>query len=380
VSIFGRMPNTDAIECLAATGLARPDGTIIAQESLWEATYRDGEGRTGQCFRDGVPRLEGAARLPGEGEARFLDVAVQRARDGQALHVVREGPTMLYPIPKPNDEKLPLGVIRCSHPTAPVDGRNLRSFSPIELRTVGFIARQLVPMLQHFANLMHREQTIAQVRHDLVAPLNMIRDVVDTIAEGARAGHPPRDYDLHDLDLSLFFARSLVGHLDYDLETRHGGINPTPTWLEGDIVARVKNMLSRYADVENDMRIHFENIRVVPKLAIDRTLIERALCNLLINAIKYGARRSTIRVEARDIGSAYAVDVVNDGIGIEADEVPHLFKMYYRSALAKRLRTGMGLGLAIAKQAMVAHGGDLRLTSRKDPTVFSMIFPKRLVC
>ena len=154
-----------------------------------------------------------------------------------------------------------------------------------------------------------------------------------------------------------------------------------PTSLEGDIIARLKNMLSHYAWSAKRMKIRFEGLDGLPRIRLDRAHIERAINNLLVNAIKYGKRGSTVNVGARWTASHLVVDVSNEGIGIAPDEEPYLYEAYYRSDRAKASSAqGVGLGLTIAKEIMVAHGGDLCLTFPKDPTVFSLQFPVKLVC
>ncbi len=75
----------------------------------------------------------------------------------------------------------------------------------------------------------------------------------------------------------------------------------------------------------------------------------------------------------------FLVSVTNFGIGIEPDEVSHLFTVNYRSQRAETVAKGSGLGLSIARAIMRKHGGDLVLTAPKDPTIFSAVFPKKLM-
>ena len=113
---------------------------------------------------------------------------------------------------------------------------------------------------------------------------------------------------------------------------------------------------------------------------VDATLIERAIYNLLLNAIKYGQRNTTVevRAEALEDGSGYIVDIANQGIGIEAADEPFLFTSGYRSLAAQRAALGAGLGLMIARKAMERHGGRLDLHRRKNPTIFRLFFPAEL--
>jgi signal transduction histidine kinase len=85
--------------------------------------------------------------------------------------------------------------------------------------------------------------------------------------------------------------------------------------------------------------------------------------NLLSNAIKY-TPEGTISVEAYTHDGEVAIAVSDTGIGIASVEQARIFEPFYRSQRDKRFPQGMGLGLSIARDLVVAHGGRLTLESR----------------
>ena len=125
--------------------------------------------------------------------------------------------------------------------------------------------------------------------------------------------------------------------------------------------------------------IQFGDFHVIPTLKLDRELIERALFNLIINAIKYGDESTEIRVMPLARRDGFVIAVSNYGIGVQPEEAPHLFNGNYRSPRAIQRSHGLGFGLKIAKKSMQAHGGDLVLSQATAPTIFSMIFPRSLI-
>jgi two-component system sensor histidine kinase SenX3 len=91
-----------------------------------------------------------------------------------------------------------------------------------------------------------------------------------------------------------------------------------------------------------------------------------ALGNLIENAVNYslGATRVTVRV--RRCGALAEIDVVDQGIGIPADEQERIFERFYRVDPARsRMTGGTGLGLSIVKHIARNHGGDVRVSSRE---------------
>ena len=113
-------------------------------------------------------------------------------------------------------------------------------------------------------------------------------------------------------------------------------------------------------------------------LWVDKSAIERVFYNLIVNAVKYGKPNSTIHVYPRRTTRGYAVDIRNEGMGIRLEDSENIFRPFFRSIEAEQKKMGLGLGLYIARVLMRKHGGDLRLTSNSDPTVFSMFFAEEL--
>ena len=225
----------------------------------------------------------------------------------------------------------------------------------LELEPLGFIAKQVGVVLQALDSRIRREQTISIVKHDLYSPLTMIRNTLNRMREDEESGKPRGEYHFDNLDSSSYFALNLVSQLDVT-PGQFGAFAPTPIFIEGDILARVVSMLRPYAWDTNRIQIKFDNIRVIPKLSVDRAMIERAIHNLIVNAIKYGDPKSTIAIEGRKTRAGYCLDVKNDGI--EPDEEKLIGQLHYRSSKAKLAAMGLGFGLYIAKGVMHRHGGN----------------------
>jgi len=87
----------------------------------------------------------------------------------------------------------------------------------------------------------------------------------------------------------------------------------------------------------------------------------------LDNAGKYSEPQSTVRLLARPLKHGLQVEVRDEGIGIEAKDLPHLFTPFFRGDRSRARKTGgVGLGLALARRIVVAHGGTLELESQPD--------------
>ena len=111
----------------------------------------------------------------------------------------------------------------------------------------------------------------------------------------------------------------------------------------------------------------------------DRLMIQRAISNLLSNAIRHGTPGSEVTITLASQPDAISLAVRNAGEGIEAEHLPRLFDRFYRvHASRSRQQGGTGLGLAIVRSIMNVHEGRATVTSEPgDATTFSLIFPAR---
>ena len=110
----------------------------------------------------------------------------------------------------------------------------------------------------------------------------------------------------------------------------------------------------------------------------DKTLVERAVSNLVANGIRYTPRGGIVRINAAERPDAVAVDVENPGQTIPADQLDRVFDRYFRGD-ASRAGPGAsaGLGLAIVRAIMSLHNGQARVVSENGTTCFSLIFPRK---
>ena len=101
----------------------------------------------------------------------------------------------------------------------------------------------------------------------------------------------------------------------------------------------------------------------LPLVIVRPDQLTRAITNLVSNGIKY-TRQGTVRVTTLVVEGYVGVEVRDTGLGIPADELPHLFGRFYRGrAVAQSTIPGTGLGLSIVKEIIESHGGTVEVES-----------------
>ncbi len=207
------------------------------------------------------------------------------------------------------------------------------------------------------ANDQQRRNMLADVSHELRTPITVIQGNVEGILDGL---YPANEERLK----SIMEETQLLSRLVDDLRTlalaESGALRlrrePTNlSELTRDAVAGFESPAK-----EKEIRLDL-SLAEIEEINIDPQRVREVLFNLISNALRYTPRGGQVRVgfteSASDLRAApsAAVFVEDNGPGIEAVDLPHVFERFYKSSDSG----GMGLGLSIAKYLIEAHGGKI---------------------
>jgi two-component system sensor histidine kinase MprB len=194
-----------------------------------------------------------------------------------------------------------------------------------------------------------QQQLVADASHELRTPLTSMRANVELLQAGDRLSVPDREATLRDLVSQTDELTGLVGDL---VDLAREGQTDAPH----DVVRLDELVHAAVARVRlRAPWMVFEDSDTEPTEALgDRGALERAVVNLLDNAVKFSNGDGAVEVTVH--GSR--ITVRDHGPGIAEDDLPLVFDRFYRSAEA-RSRPGSGLGLAIVRQVAEAHGGSV---------------------
>ncbi|MCL5961231.1 MAG: ATP-binding protein [Chloroflexi bacterium] len=129
-----------------------------------------------------------------------------------------------------------------------------------------------------------------------------------------------------------------------------------------DILPLVSEIAARTGAVQDQARIKVLGSEWVPPVLVDLERIERVLVNLITNALKYSSPDSPVVIRVRRVEGEAVVSVSDQGFGIPAEDLPHLFQRFYRAKTGKKAE-GLGLGLYICRLIVEEHRGRIWVES-----------------
>jgi PAS domain S-box-containing protein len=212
-----------------------------------------------------------------------------------------------------------------------------------------------------------RDEVLAVVAHDLRNPLSTILMSCALLlgdaspGEGNGAAHGERRPLVLMRRAAERMQRLIQDLLDVKrIESGRLGVEPRAELL-GAVIAEAVDMLRPLAD-SNGLGLFDEVPANLPPALIDPPRIQQVLSNLVGNAIKFTPRGGRVAVRAELLPGAVRLAVSDSGPGIAADQLPHVFGRFWQAKATDR--RGIGLGLAIAKGIVEAHGGRIWVESQ----------------
>jgi two-component system, OmpR family, phosphate regulon sensor histidine kinase PhoR len=209
-----------------------------------------------------------------------------------------------------------------------------------------------------------RRDFVANVSHELRTPLSIFRGYLETLLEDPR--QPPDELVriLEVMERHSDRLNSLVEDVLSlaRLEGTESHLEIAQIDLADFLRTIVRDWEKRFA--AKQLRVDVDIAQDFPPLHADENRLQEIVYNLLDNAVKYSQPGGEVHVRAQSRGNEIAIEISDAGIGISADDLPHIFERFYRADKARsRELGGTGLGLSIVKHIAQLHGGNVEAES-----------------
>jgi signal transduction histidine kinase len=206
-----------------------------------------------------------------------------------------------------------------------------------------------------------RKSMVSDVAHELRTPLTNLRGYLEGLSDGVIPPDKATFEMLQQENLRLVNLVEDLGQLAR-ADAARAYLDRRPV----DLADCIREMLNLYR-----MNIDEKRIRITTRftedastVAADRDKLLQAVRNLIDNCLKYTPEGGTVTIASTRTADGMRVDFVNDGPGIPAAELPYVFERFFRAEYSRsRDAGGAGIGLAIVKQLIEAHGGQVGAAS-----------------
>ncbi|HEY8470749.1 MAG TPA: HAMP domain-containing sensor histidine kinase [Longimicrobiales bacterium] len=232
---------------------------------------------------------------------------------------------------------------------------------------IGDLARSFRSMAQQLAELDRlKAEFVSVASHELRTPLNVISGYASLMEDGLFG--EPTTQQREALRLILEQTQVLTRQVNQLLESSRLEAGALELQLEDVELAAILDAVRRAFDAVARRKGITLTVEAEPsaprRLRVDVERIRNeVLGNLLSNAFKFTPEGGRVRLVARGVGDAVELEVSDTGVGIPEAELPYIFEKYYQVGRHAR-KSGAGLGLAIARQVVEAHGGTITAESR----------------
>lgn len=245
---------------------------------------------------------------------------------------------------------------------------------PVELDD---LALSFTKMQEHLRESFERlSQFSAELAHELRTPLNNLMGENEVALSKSRTSDEYRELLSSNLEEMnrlariierlLFLAHASRGSAKFDAEPL-------------DLAEEVDEVIEYHRAQADEISVTI--VRSGDgRVQGDRTLVRRALSNVLSNALDASSKGGTIAITVEDSSNSVAITITDEGTGIDEINIPHVFDRFHRSKDSRTRRPeGNGLGLSIVKSVLELHGGSVSITSRpREGTSVRLVLPHEM--
>lgn len=242
---------------------------------------------------------------------------------------------------------------------------------PVEMAELAASLNAMLDRLQ--ADFRRLSEFSSDLAHELRTPISNLLTETQVNLSMPRSIEVYQDVLASNSEELQRLAR-MVSDMLFLAKTENGLALPSIEIIAVEV--EVKALFDFYEALASERAVRLELLGIGEVLG-DRLMLRRALSNLLSNALRHANLKSDVQVQIDTTPKSTSITVVNQGVAIPPEIQPRLFDRFFRADKSRTSQDsdGAGLGLAITRAIMDAHGGTISVESSSSTTRFSLIFP-----
>lgn len=222
--------------------------------------------------------------------------------------------------------------------------------------------------------ILARDEIVAAISQDLVEPLSMINQAAGTIKDSSPSAEVKDGTEI--IKSSVTVIEQQVKDIVDQTKTDMGGLMLRLDQLALDVILEDARLMMQPIAKKRDIRLQFESVNPPVLAFFDYERVMRVLSNLIGNAIKFSPKHNKVVVKVRSDQQFVYVSVADSGPGIPENKLAEIFDNFWQAR--KTAEQGAGVGLAIVKTIIEAHGGTVRVDSHSGHgSTFTFSLPRR---
>lgn len=245
--------------------------------------------------------------------------------------------------------------------------------------------RRRVDLIKETRRLLEEEKlkvrSIADATHELRTPLAVIKGNVDLALHSKGKNKKSLSGALKSIDHEIKHLSAILTDLSL-LTSKSWELKNRVAYEKINLKSFIKKVVKRCRTLSYKKNISITSRKVVDlTITGDEIYLEKMLVNLVRNSIIYGYQNGHTIIDVKKSKKFIIIDVIDNGIGISREDLPHVFERFYRAdKFHTSGGTSIGLGLAIVKWVAEMHGGDVRVKSTEGKgSVFSVTLPIKVL-
>ena len=244
---------------------------------------------------------------------------------------------------------------------SPIEKPELRARVEIMLRarTMSLALRQRAEDAEQAART--RDEVLAMVSHDLRNPLDLVLMSGSFLLDTMTGLEPRQAEQLRMIHRAAGQMQRLIQDLLEVSGVEAGQVRIDPAPQEVEPLLREACTLLDHVAAERGIALSWEPAGAVPAVLADRDRVLQVFGNLIGNALKFTPEGGRVELRAEPVDGLVRISVSDSGPGIPEEEIPHVFDRFWQARHARA--GGAGLGLAIARGIVQAHGGEMWVES-----------------